>query len=101
MYEDSMYLAEYNELGHVRRLRLSDGVELACSPRELFVPGGGVALLEDCLIVTNDGLTSVLHAQTLQLMRSFEIPVTGESRAWPSVAASSSCLNDPSSLMAT
>ena len=94
MYEDSMYLAEYNELGHVRRLRLSDGVELACSP-ELFVPGGGVALLEDCLIVTNDGLTSVLHAQTLQLMRSFE------SRAWPSVAASSSCLNDPSSLMAT
>ena len=46
MYEDSMYLAEYNELGHVRRLRLSDGVELACSPRELFVPGGGVALLE-------------------------------------------------------
>jgi hypothetical protein len=68
-----MYIAEYNELGHVRRLRLSDGVELACSP-ELFVPSVGLVLLDDCLFVTNDGLTSVLHAQTLQLMRPFEIP---------------------------
>jgi len=72
LHGDSLYLAEYSEDGHVRRLRLSDGIELACSP-ELFVPAGGLVLLNDCLFVTNDGLTSVLHAQTLQLMRSFEV----------------------------